>query len=200
MSIRLLFPLWLRFRARGFEKVPLYGPAILVINHQSFLDGMIVGLPLSRPIRYLARDSLFHVPFLGWLLRNSYAIPINREKGGSSIRTAVEQLKQGFLVGIFPEGTRSGNNEIGHIKPGFIALIRRAGVPVIPVGIAGAGAALPRNTWFPRHKTCRVVCGDPIPPETLEELSRRGSEQALLDEIRARMTQCQNEAQEWLTQ
>ncbi len=196
---RLTFPIWFRFRARGTEKIPLQGPALLLINHQSFLDSMLVAVPLSRPISYLARDSLFRVPIVGWILRNGYTVAVNREAASSSsLRLAADRLKRGFLVGIFPEGTRSSDGQIGPLKPGFIALVRRADVPVIPVGVAGTGAAWPRNAWFPRPKSCRLVFGDPVPTEILAKLVVKGNEQALLDEVRRRMCQCQQEAQEWL--
>jgi 1-acyl-sn-glycerol-3-phosphate acyltransferase len=196
---RLAFPVWFRLRARGVENVPAHGPALLVINHQSFLDSIFVGNPLARPISFLARDSLFRVPVLGWMLKNAYAMPVNRESAtSSSLRRAAERLKRGYLVGIFPEGTRSTDGQIGPLKPGFIALVRRADVPVIPVGIAGSGAALPRNAWLARPRTCRLVFGEPIPADVLARLAVKGNEQALLDEVRRRMVACQQEAQEWL--
>jgi 1-acyl-sn-glycerol-3-phosphate acyltransferase len=197
--MRLAFPLWFRLRARGIGNVAAHGPALLLINHQSFLDSFFVGTPLARPISFLARDSLFRIPVVGWIVKNSYTMPVNRESASSSsLRLAIERLKQGFLVGIYPEGTRSTDGQIGPLKPGFIALVRRADVPVIPVGIAGSGAALPRNAWFVRPKTCRVVFGEPIPLDVLATLAVKGNEQALLDEVRRRMMQCQQEAREWL--
>jgi len=196
---RTVFPVWLRFRARGVEKVPQHGPALLLINHQSFLDSMVVGVPIDRPVSYLTRDSLFRVPIVGWILRNSYTMPVNRESASSStLRLAAGRLKRGFLVGIFPEGTRSHDGQLGPLKPGFIALIRKADFPVIPVGVAGTGAAWPRNAWFVRPKPCRVVFGDPIPADVLAKLTVKGNEENLIDEVRRRMSQCLQEAQEWV--
>jgi 1-acyl-sn-glycerol-3-phosphate acyltransferase len=101
---RFAFPIYFRLRVRGTEKIPAQGPALLVLNHQSFLDSMFVGAPLSRPISYLARDSLFRVPIVGWILRHTYTIPVNRESASSSsLRLAADRLKRGFLVGIFPK-------------------------------------------------------------------------------------------------
>jgi 1-acyl-sn-glycerol-3-phosphate acyltransferase len=197
--MRLAFPVWFRLRVRGLGNVPTHGAALLVINHESFLDSFLAGIPLPRPICYLARDSLFRIPIGGWILKECYAMPVNRESASSSsLRVAVERLKQGFLVAIYPEGTRSTDGQIGPLKPGFIALVRRADVPVIPIGIAGSGAALPRHAWFVRPKTCRVVYGEPIPVDLLATLAVKGNEQALLDEVRRRMVQCQQEAQAWL--
>jgi 1-acyl-sn-glycerol-3-phosphate acyltransferase len=196
---RLTFPVWLRYRARGCERVPSDGGALLVVNHQSFLDPPIVGTALTRPVSFLARDSLFRLPVLGWMLKRTYVIPINRDSASSStIRLAAQRMRDGFLVGIFPEGTRSEDGRIGPLKPGFIALIRRADVPVIPVGIAGSGTALPRDARFIRPRTCRIVFGEPIDMETIRALCGKGSEQALLDQVRSRMIQVQREAQDWL--
>ena len=168
-----------------------------MINHQSYLDPLLVGLPLQRPISYLARDSLFQAPVVGWILRNTYVMPINRESASTaSLREAIRRLKHGFLVGIFPEGTRTETGEIGELKPGFLALMRRADVPVYPVGIAGAFQAFPLGAWFLRPATVRVVFGEAF---TAEELSRFGSgqEAELLAFSRERMLACQQAAEAW---
>ncbi|HTN03079.1 MAG TPA: lysophospholipid acyltransferase family protein, partial [Planctomycetaceae bacterium] len=129
---------WLGYRARGMENIPPSGGGLMVVNHQSFLDPVLVGLPLRRPISFVARDSLFRVPVLGWVLNNMYAIPINREAASTaSLRESIRRLKQGFLVGIFPEGTRTTDGCVGELKPGFLALMRRSKQPVYPIGISG---------------------------------------------------------------
>ncbi|MDB5335676.1 MAG: phospholipid/glycerol acyltransferase, partial [Planctomycetaceae bacterium] len=79
MPARVFFALWLRYRARGLEHIPATGGGLVLANHLSFLDPLMIGLPLNRPISYLARDSLFRVPAIGWLLRRTYVKPISRE-------------------------------------------------------------------------------------------------------------------------
>jgi 1-acyl-sn-glycerol-3-phosphate acyltransferase len=198
LCLQLTVPVYLRFRARGVEHVPKRGPALFVVNHQSFLDPMMVGIPISRPLRFLARDTLFRQPLMRAFLKKVYAIPVNRNSASSTtIRQAAAQLQQGFLVGIFPEGTRSDNGELGALKPGFIALVRRADAPIIPVGLAGTGAAFPRGAWFVRPQKCRIVYGAPLQPEMLAKLKGHGSEQALLDAVRDAMARCYEEAREW---
>ncbi|HET6324620.1 MAG TPA: lysophospholipid acyltransferase family protein [Planctomycetaceae bacterium] len=196
--LQLTMPVYFCFRARGLEHVPKQGPALFVANHQSFLDPVMVGIPLSRPLRFLARDTLFRQPLIGAFLRKVYTIPVNRDAASSTtIRTAASQLRQGFFIGIFPEGTRSTDGELGTLKPGFIALIRRADAPIIPVGVAGSGAAFPRGAWFFRPKKCRVVYGPPLQPEMLAQLKGHGSEQALLAVVREAMQRCYEEARAW---
>jgi 1-acyl-sn-glycerol-3-phosphate acyltransferase len=195
--LRLIFALWLRYRARGHELITHRGGMLLIINHQSFLDPLLVGLPLRRPVSFLARDNLFRVPFIGWVLRNTYVLPINRESAGTAaLREMVARLKAGFWVGIFPEGTRSIDGSLGEIKPGFVAMLRRANVPVCPVGIAGADRALGRNHKLPHFSTIRVVFGELIPPEQIAETLKQ-SETALLELIRSRLQSCLTEANHW---
>jgi len=191
------FCFWLRYRARGMEHLPATGGALLVINHQSFLDPLLVGLPLSRPVSYLARDSLFRVPFVGWVLRNTYVVPINREAAStSSLREGIKRLERGFYVGIFPEGTRTETGRVESLKPGFLLFLRRSNVPVIPVGIAGAFEAYPKRAWFPRLGIVRVVFGEPFDREHLMSFDK-DCESELLAHVRERIMECQAAAQAW---
>lgn len=191
------FVLGFDFRARGMEHIPA-GGGLVLSSHRSFLDPLLVGVGLDRPISFVARHSLFRVPVVGWILRNTYVMPINRESAGSeSIREASRRLKHGFLVGMFPEGTRSRDGRLGPIKPGFIAILRQAGVPIIPAAIAGADRAMPRGALLPRCGRIRVVYGDPIPLDVVAQLSRRGSEPELVNLVRQRIEACQSEADRW---
>ena len=196
---RLVFTFWLRYRAYGVQRIPRTGGALLLINHQSFLDPLLVGLPLGRPVSYLARESLFTIPIVGWILRNTYVIPINRKSASTtSIKEGARRLKHGFLVGIFPEGTRARNGSVGAFKPGFVALIRRAELPVYPVGIAGANEALSRGSWLLRPRKVCVVFGEPFTREQIEELTQRGQEEKLVALSRKRIVQCHQEATKML--
>lgn len=196
---QLFFAVWLRYRARGVDRLPNEGPALLLSNHQSFLDPLLIGLPLRRPISFLARDSLFRIPVIGSILRATYVVPLNREGASAGgLRETIRRLEQGFLVGVFPEGTRSRGNQLGAIKPGFAALVRRSDAPLFPVGVAGADRALGRGSWF--LKPCRVcvVYGEPFPPDLVQQLRQRGREQELVEEVRRRIADCQHEAEDWL--
>jgi 1-acyl-sn-glycerol-3-phosphate acyltransferase len=108
---------WVRVRTQGQEHIDNSKGGLFLINHQSFLDPLLVAVKLTRPVSYLARDNLFRIPILGWILRHTHVIPISREAArGGSIRVAVERLEAGFLVGLFPEGTRSTDDEVHRLS------------------------------------------------------------------------------------
>ena len=196
--MKIVFMFWLRFRARGLENVPKTGGGLVLVNHQSFLDPPLVGLALQRPVSYLARDSLFRVPVIGWILRKTYVMAINRDAASTaSIRTALQRMNDGFLVGLFPEGTRSFDGKVGEFKPGFISLVRRAKVPVYPVGIAGAHEAMPRGGIRMWPQKVRVVYGEPLCAEEVSRLSKKGREDELVAFVRSAVEACQHEAQTW---
>lgn len=191
------FCFWLRYRARGIAHLPQAGGALLLVNHQSFLDPLLVGLPLTRPVSFLARDSLFRVPVIGHILRNTYVMPISREATSTaSLREAIRRMEAGFYVGIFPEGTRTDDGHVGTLKPGFLALLRRTRVPVIPVGIAGAYEAYPKKRLFPSIGKVRVVYGAPFDRTQLESYGK-ADEAGLLNYVRQQIAACVDEAQGW---
>lgn len=197
-AFRLTYMLWLRYQARGLENMPKEGGGLVLVNHQSFLDPTLVGLPLQRPVSFLARDTLFRVPVIGWVLRNTYVMPINRDAASTaSIRAALKRMHGGFLVGLFPEGTRSFDGSVGEFKPGFISLIRRAKVPVYPVGIAGADKAMPRGGVSLWPQRVRVVYGKALCAEEIARLTVKGREDDLVKFARAAVETCQLEAQMW---
>lgn len=195
--MRNVFVFWTDFRLRGTEHLPESG-ALILANHQSFLDPLLIGVGLDRPVSYLARNDLFRIPVVGWILRNTYVMPINRDSAGTeSIREGVRRLEHGFLVGIFPEGTRTCDGSIGVMKPGFISLARRAKLPVVPAGISGADEVMPRGTAIPRARSIRVVFGEPLAGDELQRFCQRGSEAEFVAEVRARVQECVDQAEAW---
>ena len=197
LILRNVFGFWMKYRARGFERLP-EGGALFVINHQSFLDPLLVGLPLRRPVSYLARDTLFPVPLIGWVLRNTYVMSIRRNAATTeSLRESIRRIEHGFYVGIFPEGTRTRDGSIGPLKPGFVALLRRCQAPLVPIGISGALQVMPRGALCPRPKRVCVLFGEPIPRVEFESLLAKGRERELLDLVRDRLCRCVAEADEW---
>ena len=174
-------------RAEGSCHVPLRGPALLIANHQSFFDPLLVGLASRRQLCYLARKTLYKNPALAWMIRCLNAFPIDQEGvGKEGLKATLEMLHSGRAVLVFPEGERTGDGVMQPLKPGVQLLVKRAGAPVIPVGIAGAYEAWPRWRKYPvpaplffppRPGGIAVSIGRPLEAHRLAGLER----QALLD-------------------
>ncbi len=197
--LQVFFAFWLRYQSRGKEHLPAQGGGLLVSNHQSFLDPLLIGLPLNRPVSFMARDSLFRVPILGPFMRYEFVIPISRKAASSqSFRAAIQNIENGNFVGIFPEGTRTVDGTVQRFKPGFLALLKRTDCAIYPIGIAGAFHALPRGAYFLRIRPVRVVFGNPISAELIKQYCENGAEKELLELTRQRVIECQQQAEEWI--
>ena len=181
---------FLNYRAAGLGHLDPHRGGLVVANHQSFFDAVLLSLPLDRSLTLLARDTLFPLPVVGSLLRGLGSIPLSRDSAGTaSMRQILDQMGRGYLCGLFPEGTRTPDGTIRDLKPGFVTLIRRSDVPVYPVGIAGAFESWPRSAKFPRPGRVRVVFGEPFRPA--------GGRDAVLGETRARMGAAFADAVRW---
>lgn len=177
-------------RASGTKNLPATGGVLLICNHMSHLDVFVLGLPLPRMLNYVARSTLF-VPILGPLIRSVGGFPIQREgKGTSGVKETLKRLRDGGVVTFFPEGTRSFDGELAPLKPGIAVLAERAGVPIVPAGIAGTFEAWPRRHVLPRPGPVWVHFGRPILPE---EIAGASSE-AILALFRTRLLESQYEA------
>lgn len=151
--------LYLRHRASGIEHIPREGAFLLAPNHASFLDPVLVGCRVPRPIHFMARETLFR-GFLGVLIRRLNTFPVNR--GGVSkeaIRSVLGLLEQHQGVLVFPEGTRSADGRLGKIETGVVRIAQLAGVPVVPAYVAGSFRALGRGMVFPRPVRTSVRFG-----------------------------------------
>ena len=160
-----------RFRFSGKGYVPVEGPVLLLSNHQSNLDSVLVGVACPRQLKYLARIGLFFWPFSLWI-RSLGAVPIDRERGAlAGIRTTLDLLKDQNAVLIFPEGSRTTDGKLDVMLPGFCLLARRSQATIVPVGIVGAYEALPRRAVLPRLHPVRLAFGPPITKQQIAELS-----------------------------
>lgn len=163
-----------RVRCHHRERLPTSGGFLLLANHQSFLDPPLVGMVVPRRINYLARESLFRNPLFASLIRSFDSIPIDREGLGiGGLKETLRRLKRGEIVLLFPEGTRSPDGEVQPLKPGFSALVDRAGVPIVPLAFDGAHEAFPRKAKLPRPAVIHLVVGEPISCEDARKLDDR---------------------------
>jgi 1-acyl-sn-glycerol-3-phosphate acyltransferase len=160
--------LGLNFDFQGQENVPLKGGAILAINHTSYFDFALAGtaaLPAKRYVRFMAKKEIFDNKIAGPLMRGMHHINVDRSNGSASFVAALRSLKDGEIIGIFPEGTISTSFEIKGLKSGAVRLAIGAGVPVIPTIVWGGQRVYTKGVKpnFKRNKfPISVSFGEPI--------------------------------------
>ena len=164
--ILLCNPLW-RVRVSGRRHIPARRPVIFVSNHQSMLD-IMAGFFLWRQFKWVAKQQLFNIPFLGWAMAGAGYIRLARSEQ-RSIRESYDDARRwvdsGVSVFFFPEGTRSRTEELGAFKRGAFKLAVETGVPVVPVVITGTRDLLKRGSWlFNPAARVRVTVLAPVPP------------------------------------
>jgi 1-acyl-sn-glycerol-3-phosphate acyltransferase len=181
-------------RFEGSRHVPRSGPVLLVANHQSFLDPPLVAVCVARRLSFLARKSLFKNRFLGGLIRSLKAYPVDQEGvAAAGLKETLDLLERGKAVLAFPEGERTWTGEMQPFKAGVALLIRRAVPAIVPVGIAGAFAALPRTAMLPRWSpiflpptgsAIAVSIGQPLDAKRFAAMPREEMLAALSREVR----------------
>ncbi|WP_068785240.1 lysophospholipid acyltransferase family protein [Paenibacillus phocaensis] len=153
--LRILYKLFFRLEASGLEHIPKEGGVLLCSNHLTLLDPPTIGILLKRKVHFMAKQELFQIFGFGWLIRQLGAFPVKR--GGvskESIKTALTLLRNGHVMGIFPEGRRvkgAEDNVIG--KKGAATFALRSEAAVIPVAIIGT---------YQLFRKMRVVYGQPV--------------------------------------
>lgn len=192
---RIFFKLFFQAAIRGEENIPSRGPVLIAPNHVSFLDPVAVGTAARRQLYYLARDDLFTIPFLGWLIKNLHAFPVKKDRPDpKAIKRVLQVLKRGNALLLFPEGTRSLNGKLlpGELGIGMLAWHSRA--TVIPVAIMGSERALPVDAKWIRREKIEVRFGKAISPEEFPKREkRRETYQALSNMIMERVRELRDE-------
>lgn len=187
-----------RVLARGFEKIPTTGGAILAFNHQSHFDIPAITGSSKRLVRYGAKIELFRIPFFGPAIRVAGCLPIARENRREVFRIyemAAAKFKQGIVYALAPEGTRQANPVIAPFKKGPFIFAVNAGVPIVPVVVEGADRVLPKGQLLVNlghlTRTVRVRVLEPIYPISQEPTSV----QDLLERTRQAMVTAYSEMQ-----
>jgi len=164
--MRLLLRVFARWEVAGFERVPAAGPVILVANHVHIVDPPLVAASSRRRVHPMAKRELFEVPLVGWWFWAWGAFPVRRFSGDmGALRVARNYLRNGEVVLMFPEGTRSRGAGMRPALPGAAMVALLAGAPIVPIAITGSRIALPGVFWqwaLRRRPRIRVQFGEPF--------------------------------------
>jgi 1-acyl-sn-glycerol-3-phosphate acyltransferase len=181
-----------RLKVVGRDRIPLEGPAVLVCNHVSFVDWLVVASACKRPIRFVMYHGFFKAPLLGWFFRDAKAIPIApAHESVAMMRAAFDrvarELEEGELVCIFPEGKITADGEMNPFKPGIEKIVQRTPVPVIPIALVGMwgsffsrkGGPAMRRPFRRFWSRIELVVGEPVAPEHVKASDLAGRVAAL---------------------
>jgi len=146
----IIFKLIFRLKITGGKNIPQNGPFIIVANHSSLLDPVILGVSVRPKVIFVAASYLFEIRWLGYLLRKANSIPVQRENDIKAIKQALKILQQGGVLGIFPEGGIDRQKNNLPVRAGAAYLATKVGVPIVPIKIKGADKVLPRGAKFIR--------------------------------------------------
>ncbi len=182
----LRFIVWLlvhsvyRLRTEGVEHIPAEGPAVLVCNHVSFVDALVIAAACRRPIRFVMDHRIFRWPVLSFVFRHSRAIPIAPAREDAAMMEAAfaevsKALAEGELIGLFPEGKITADGELCPFRPGLARILEANPVPVVPMALRGLwgsmfsrkdGPALSRPFRRGLFSRIELVAGPALPPQT----------------------------------
>jgi 1-acyl-sn-glycerol-3-phosphate acyltransferase len=166
---------------------------VVVANHESFCDIVVLLACLPFQVRFLAKRSVFRVPVLGWSIAAAGFIPVDRgdrSRGAATLDAALKRLRGGRSVVIFPEETRARSEELLPFKKGAALLALRSGLPLLPLGLAGTRRILPRESLVMSPGRAVVCVGEPLEPKS----SRRD----LTDKLREEVGRLREEARDKL--
>jgi 1-acyl-sn-glycerol-3-phosphate acyltransferase len=177
-----------RLRITGIEKIPDHGPALLICNHVSFVDPIVISAACRRPVRFIMEASIFRMPVLKVVFRGMKAIPVAPQKEEPetyerAFQVVAQELRDGQLVCIFPEGRLTPDGTVREFRAGMLRILRDTPVPVIPLALSNLWGSMfsrfAKAPWkrLPRRYLAkiRLAAGDPVPPEaaTLDNLRER---------------------------
>ena len=190
ISVTVFCGLWFRTSYEGRENVPASGPYVVAPVHRSNLDTLIVGGISRRRLRFMGKDSLWKSRFFGSLFSALGAFPVHRGSADrEALRLSIDVLKGGEPLVMFPEGTRQSGPTVQPLFEGAAYVACRAGVPIVPVGIGGSEAAMPKGSKMIRPAKVHVVVGRPLVPPAPTDSGRvpRAAVHELTEELHAEL-------------
>jgi 1-acyl-sn-glycerol-3-phosphate acyltransferase len=169
----------------GAENIPLSGPVLIAPIHRSNVDFAFSLFISPRKVFFMAKEGVFQVPVLGWLLTRLGAFPVTRDTADrESLRLSEEVLRRGQALVLFPEGTRREGPTVEPLHDGAMFIAARTGAMVVPVGVGGSERAMPVGAKLPRFAKVHVVVGKPISPPTSKGRVSRSAIAAKSEELR----------------
>lgn len=182
-ALHAIFRLIFTLEYFGEENVPETGAVIVAGNHPSYLDPLLISLPIERRVHFMAWDKLFSIPVLGTIMRQAGAFPVRLgTKDPNAYQKAMDVLSDGKALGIFPEAGRTAEGPMNPLKTGTARLAIEAGAPIVPVTITGAYDAWPSSRLVPWPRKITVKYHTPIVLDPAEA-ERRGGERAFHEEV-----------------
>lgn len=194
----VLFKLFGRVRVVGAEKIPAHGAFVLAPVHRSNIDFALTSLVTTRPMRYMGKDSIWKSKLLGRFVSMLGAFPVHRGSADrDALRACTDIVNGGSPLVMFPEGTRQRGPVVEELFDGTAYVAAKAGVPIVPMGIGGSEAMMPKGAKLPRPSKLVLLVGDPIPAPARTEGGRmpRSAVGALTTELHAVLQDLFDEAQ-----
>lgn len=173
----LLFVSGVRVRAEGLDKLDLTKPYVIASNHASYMDTPVILTYIRLQFRFMAKEELFKIPFLGTHLKTAGHVSVPRSDPRAAVRTmneaAVNIREKGISMLIFPEGGRTRTGDLQEFKEGVASIAIKAGVPIVPVGLTGTRAVVPMGSAVVRPGRVTLRVGDPIVTEGMNPKERQ---------------------------
>ena len=168
LKILIVHPLFLTYfrgKVYGQENIPKGKPVIVISNHSSYLDPPLISSCMNRPVAFMAKEELFKIPLLAQAIRLCGAYPVKRETGDrGAIKSAINALKNGGLVGIFLQGTRTKDGSIDKPKLGAAMIANRTQALLLPISLWGTHEILKKGSFFPISVPLTIRIGKPVEP------------------------------------
>lgn len=172
-----------RCKVVGSDNIPKQGGVIIAANHLSLWDPPLAATFVPRYVHFMAKEELFKIPILGYIIRKLHSFPVRRGASDrAAIRTAIVLLNDGHCLGLFPEGTRSKTGTIRKAEPGIALIALKAGVPVVPTAVIGTNKIMSKGNFLPKLE---VRYGNPIQfvSDQTDKVALQEFSQKIMDEI-----------------